>query len=70
MVFERRTQTVLGAERWRHVRRRHFAILRHESDGVFRGSAVGRPVREHGPTAATGTKRNARLHSTRAHLTR
>lgn len=71
MVFERRTQTVLGPERGRDVGRRHVAVLRRQPDGVFRDSSDGRPVREHGPAAAaTGSKPDARLRATRAHHAR
>lgn len=74
MVSERRAQTVLGPERGRNVRRRrwrHVAVLRHQSDGVLRDTADGRPVREHADaTAATGPERDARLHAARAHHAR
>jgi len=69
VVFERRTQTILRAERGgRDVRRGHVAVLRRQPDGVLGDTAVGRPVREHaGPTAAaTGPERDARLHAARA----
>lgn len=68
MVFEGRAQVVLRAERrGRDVRRRHVAVLRRQSNGVFHGSAVGRPVRQHGSTAATGSEHDAHLHGTGAH---
>lgn len=67
MVSERRTQTVLGPERGRDVRRRHVALLRRQPDGVLRDSATGRPVRQHGAAAATGSERDAGLHPAGAH---
>lgn len=70
VVFERRTQIVLGTERGgRHVRWWYVTVLRRQSDGVLSDTAVGRPVREHaGPTAtATGPERDACLHAARAH---
>lgn len=67
MVPEGRTQTVLGPERGRDVRRRHVAVLRRQPDGVLRDSAAGRPVREHGAAAATGSERDAGLHAAGAH---
>lgn len=66
MESERRTQTVLGAER----RRGHVPVLRRQSNGVHRHPVVGRSVREHGSAAATGSERDSRVRCPGAHHSR